>query len=42
MLRILLVNYFDWQNSDEGMKTRVERLQPYLANGLDKQAGLSF
>ena len=34
--------YFDWQNSDEGMKTRVERLQPYLANGLDEQAGLSF
>ena len=34
--------YFDWQNSDEGKKNRVERLQPYLANGLDKQAGLSF
>ena len=35
-------DYFDWQNSDEGIKTRAERLQPYLATGLDKQAGLSF
>lgn len=35
-------NYFDWQNSDEGIKTRVERLQPYLATGLDEQVGLSF
>ena len=35
-------DYFDWQNSDEGIKTRVERLQPYLLHGLDKQAGLSF
>ena len=34
--------YFDWQNGDEDKKTRVERLQPYLANGLDEQAGLSF
>lgn len=36
------LDYFDWQNSDEGIKKRIERLQPYLANGLDKQAGLSF
>ena len=36
------INYFDWQNSDDGMKNRIERLQPYLANGLDKQASLSF
>ena len=35
-------DYFDWQNSDEGIKTRAERLQPYFATGLDKQAGLSF
>ena len=35
-------DYFDWQNSDEGIKTRAERLQPYLATGLDEQAGLSF
>ena len=34
--------YFDWQNGDEDKKTRVERLQPYLANGLDEHAGLSF
>lgn len=34
--------YFDWQNTDEGKKKRVERLQPYLATGLDEQAGLSF
>ena len=40
--RILHRDYFDWQNSDEGIKTRAERLQPYLATGLDEQAGLSF
>jgi len=36
------IEYFDWQNSDDGIKTRMERLKPYLANGLDEQAGLSF
>lgn len=34
--------YFDWENTDEGKKKRVERLKPYLATGLDEQAGLSF
>jgi hypothetical protein len=34
--------YFDWQNTDEGKKNRVDRLSPYLANGLDEQAGLDF
>ncbi|WP_338473306.1 conjugal transfer protein (plasmid) [Niallia sp. XMNu-256] len=34
--------YFDWQNSDEGKKSRIDRLQTYLAIGLDEQAGLSF
>lgn len=34
--------YFSWQNTDEGKKNRVERLRPYLANGLDEQAGLLF
>lgn len=34
--------YFDWKNTDEDKKKRVERLQPFLATGLDEQAGLSF
>lgn len=34
--------YFHWQNTDEGKKDRVERLKPYLANGLHEQAGLAF
>lgn len=36
------LHYFTWTNSDEGKKKRVERLAPYLAKGLDQQAGLSF
>lgn len=35
-------NYFNWENTDAGKKNRVERLKPYLATGLDEQAGLSF
>lgn len=34
--------YFQWENSDEAIKERAERLKPYLANDLDEQAGLSF
>lgn len=34
--------YFNWQNTDQGKADRVKRLQPYLAKGLDEQAGLSF
>jgi hypothetical protein len=34
--------YFNWQNTDAGKKDRVERLKPYLANGLNEQAGLGF
>ncbi|MCQ6281094.1 conjugal transfer protein [Bacillus sp. EB600] len=34
--------YFNWQNTDEGRKNRMERLQPYLAKGLNEQAGLVF
>lgn len=34
--------YFNWSNSDEEMKKRAERLKPFLANGLDEQAGLAF
>lgn len=34
--------YFNWQNTDVGKKDRVERLKPYLAIGLDEQAGLGF
>lgn len=36
------VHYFSWTNTDEEKKKRVERLKPYLAKGLDEQAGLSF
>jgi hypothetical protein len=36
------VQYFNWQNTDQGKTDRVKRLQPYLAKGLDEQAGLSF
>jgi hypothetical protein len=34
--------YFTWENTDEGKKKRVERLKPYIAAGLDQQAGLQF
>lgn len=36
------LHYFDWQNTNEAKIVRVERLQPFLATGLDEQAGLSF
>lgn len=36
------VQYFDWKNTDEDKKKRVERLKPFLATGLDEQAGLAF
>lgn len=36
------VEYFNWQNTDEEKKKRVERLQPFLATGLNDQAGLAF
>ena len=32
------INYFDWQDRDEGMKQRIEQLQAYHAIGLDEQA----
>lgn len=31
--------YFEWEPSSEGWEQRQERLAPYLANGLDEQAG---
>ena len=34
--------YFNWQNTDDAKKKRIERLSPYLAEGLDEQAGLVF
>ncbi|TDL76174.1 conjugal transfer protein [Peribacillus frigoritolerans] len=34
--------YFKWENTDEEIKKRADRLQPFLANGLDQQAGLAF
>lgn len=34
--------YFNWENTDEAKKNRVERLSHFLANGLDEQAGLAF
>lgn len=34
--------YFNWENTDEEIKKRADRLQPFLAMGLDEQAGLSF
>ncbi|MDQ0862254.1 conjugal transfer protein [Bacillus sp. V2I10] len=36
------VEYFNWDNADEEIKKRAKRLQPFLAKGLDEQAGLSF
>jgi hypothetical protein len=36
------LDYFDWQNTDEGKKKRLDRLEPYLAKGVDPQAGLGF
>lgn len=35
-------NYFDWQNTEEAKQKRMERLSPFLARGLDQQAGLAF
>ena len=35
-------DYFHWENTDEAIKERAERLTNYVANGLDEQAGLSF
>ncbi|USK36543.1 conjugal transfer protein (plasmid) [Bacillus sp. F19] len=34
--------YFNWENSDDEIKNRAKRLHPYLAKGLDEQAGLAF
>lgn len=34
--------YFDWQIDDVNRKSRAERLEPFLAKGLDEQAGLAF
>ncbi|MCK6208471.1 conjugal transfer protein [Bacillus infantis] len=36
------VHYFDWENTDKAKQSRVERLSPFLASGLDEQAGLAF
>ncbi|USK31507.1 conjugal transfer protein (plasmid) [Bacillus sp. CMF21] len=36
------VEYFNWENSDDEIKKRAGRLQPFLAKGLDEQAGLTF
>lgn len=36
------VHYFDWENTDKAKQNRVERLSPFLASGLDEQAGLAF
>lgn len=34
-------HYFNWGNSEEEKKEREERLSPFLAEGLDPQAGLN-
>lgn len=34
--------YFHWKNTEEEQKKRMERLKPFLAEGLDSQAGLIF
>jgi len=34
--------YFQWNNTDQGKQERMGRLEPYLAQGIDEQAGLSF
>ncbi|WP_243551667.1 conjugal transfer protein [Metabacillus dongyingensis] len=36
------VEYFNWENSDDEIKKRADRLQSFLAKGLDEQAGLTF
>ncbi|MFJ7747514.1 conjugal transfer protein [Peribacillus sp. NPDC097295] len=36
------IQYFDWQDTEDGKERRKERLAPFLAKGLDEQAGLSF
>ncbi|WP_221568662.1 conjugal transfer protein [Alkalihalobacillus sp. TS-13] len=35
-------HYFYWKNTEEFMKIRAKRLEPFLATGLEEQAGLVF
>ncbi|HDX9577630.1 TPA: conjugal transfer protein [Bacillus pseudomycoides] len=38
--RLFAKEYFTWQRGEEGLRKRVERLQPYLLKTLDPQAGM--